>query len=188
MFSNIREDLKQGLLRNHEGRVGLTAQLSQFLHPGTQAVLVYRFGHWAKNLQVPVLKHLLLVIYFPFWYAVRTLNGVNIPTSAQIGPGLVIHTWNGVYLPACRIGYNAMFQHGVVVSYYCKEIGNHVYFGPGAKVIRPVRIGNRARIGANAVVVEDVPDDCTALGIPARNKENKRKNPKPPTPTQEHPL
>ena len=114
------------------------------------------------------------------------VNGVNIPTSAQIGPGLVIHTWNGVYLPACRIGYNAMFQHGVVVSYYCKEIGNHVYFGPGAKVIRPVRIGNRARIGANAVVVEDVPDDCTALGIPARTKANKRKNPNPTPSTQEH--
>ncbi len=168
MFENIREDLTRGLRTNHQGEAGVAAKVSQFFHPGTQAVLVHRFGHWAWKLRVPVVRHVLLAVYFVLRYFVNIWMGVNIPLSAQIGEGLVIHTWNGVYLPACRIGRYAYFQHGVVVAYHCKGIGDHVYFGPGAKVIRAVKIGHNVRIGANAVVLEDIPDNCTVAGIPAR--------------------
>ncbi|MEW6743759.1 MAG: DapH/DapD/GlmU-related protein [Planctomycetota bacterium] len=168
MFDNIKADLRHGLLVNHKGLSRWKACAAQFFHPGTQAVLVYRLGRWASQLRIPIVRHLLLAVYYPLKYGVRVFTGVNIPTSAEIGGGLVIHTWSGVYIPACRIGRNAYFQHGVVVGYGCLGIGDDVYFGPGCKVIRPVRIGDRARIGANAVVIEDVPDDCTVAGIPAR--------------------
>ncbi len=172
MFENIRDDLRRARSENYKNGFGLLS------HPGTQAVFVYRFGHWAWKLKIPVVRQLLLALYYPLKYAVLALTGVNIPIQAEIGGGLVVHTWSGVYLPPCRIGRNALFQHGVVVSWSCREIGDDVYFGPGCKVIRSVRIGHRARIGANAVVIEDVPDNCTVAGIPARIvKERARKVP-----------
>ena len=168
MFDNIRADLRRGLAQNHIGRKRVAAYIAQFLHLGTQSVLVYRFGQWALRLPVPIVKHALLLVYIILKFFVHMFASVNIPTSARIGPGLVIHTWAGVYLPSGKIGMNCTFQHGVVVAYSTPEIGDDVYFGPGAKVIKPVRIGNRARIGANAVVMHDVPDDCTVAGVPAR--------------------
>lgn len=174
MFSNVRADLARAAHMNgfragkRRGGRWLAYLGEIFGNPGTQAVLAYRFGHWALRFPVPGIKHLLLLLYLPMRYFTRAMGSVNIPVKARIGPGLLIHTWGGVFLPPCDIGKNAYFQHGVVVSYRCLGIGDDVYFGPGAKVIKPVRIGHRARIGANAVVMEDVPDDSTVVGIPAR--------------------
>ena len=168
MFDTIRQDLARDRSENHKGLTGPAACFAPFTHLGTLSVLVHRFGHWAWTLPVPGLRHLALAVYFPLKFLVQVVAGVNIPVAAEIGPGLVIHTWNGVYLPNCRIGRNATFQHGVVVAYHCKGLGDDVYFGPGAKVIRNVRIGDRAAIGANAVVLHDVPVDCTVAGVPAR--------------------
>ena len=168
MFENVRADLARARAANHKSMSGPGAWLWSLFHLGTSAVLVYRFGRWAWNLRLPVLREGLLGVYFVLKYTNQMATGVNIPVTAEIGPGLVVHTWNGVYLPNCRIGRNAYFQHGVVVNYRCKGIGDDVYFGPGAKVIREVRIGDRVRIGANAVVMCDLPDDCTAVGVPAR--------------------
>ena len=153
MFENIRADLE----RSRESNTGGT--LRELFHPGTQAVLVYRFGHWAWKLRIPVLRHILLAIYVVLQGIVRVTSGVNIATQAEIGPGFVVHTWGGVFIAPTKIGKNAFFQHGVVLNWNTREIGDWVHFGPGSKVIRPVRIGHRARIGANAVVVQDVPDD-----------------------------
>ena len=105
-------------------------------HPGTQAVLVYRFGHWVLHFNVPVVRTLLVMVYQVLQYFVRILIGVNIPVSAEIGGGFIIHTWSGVFVPCCRIGRNVLFQHGVNVHWDCKGIGDDVYFGPGCKVIR----------------------------------------------------
>lgn len=153
MFENVREDLRAGRSAN------TGSWIRELFHPGTQAVLVYRFGHWAYRLRVPIVRHSLLAVYVVLQGIVRVLSGVNIATQAEIGPGLVVHTWGGVFIAPTRIGRRAFFQHGVVLNWNTKEIGDCVHFGPGCKVIRPVRIGHRARIGANAVVIEDVPDD-----------------------------
>ncbi len=176
MFENIREDLRRGLMVNHLGdflaagstHFPLKARLSQFFRLGTQCVIIHRFGHWAWKLRIPIVRHLLLAAFFLVQLPLRALAGVNIPYTAKIGPGLVIHTWSGVFLPPCRMGRNLHFNHGVVVGWSCREVGDDVYFGTGCKVIGPVKIGNRVKIGANAVVLEDIPDDCTAVGIPAR--------------------
>ena len=168
MFDHIKADLAQARAANHKSMSGPGAWIWSLFHLGTSAVIVYRFGNWVWRLRIPILRELLLGLYFVLKFVNQMATGVNIPVSAEIGPGLVVHTWSGVYLPNCRIGRNAYFQHGVVVNYRCKGIGDDVYFGPGAKVIREVRIGDRVRIGANAVVTRDLPDDCTAVGVPAR--------------------
>lgn len=162
MFDNIRADVRRAGIVNSSGI------LAELLNPGTQAVLVHRFGHWAWKLRIPVLRHFLLLIHVPFGWFIRGFAGVNIPNSADIGPGLVIHTWAGVFLPPGKIGRNCLLQTGVVINWGVKEVGDSVRFGPGCKVIRPVRIGDGAYIGANAVVMDDVPDDSTVVGIPAR--------------------
>jgi serine O-acetyltransferase len=168
MFENIREDFRQGYRHNHKGVSPRRAFFASFFHLGTQAVMTYRFGRWTRQLPVPVVRQILYAFYLVAKYFVELLHGVVISSGADIAPGFVVHTVHGVFIPPTRIGRRCYVQHGVVVAYGCEEIGDDVYFGAGAKVVRPVRIGNRVKIGANAVVVGDLPDDCTAVGIPAR--------------------
>jgi len=165
MLDLLRQDLRRDR-REEDG--SMRAWLSHLVHPGVQAVVVYRFGRWADRVRIPVLRQLLKAAYHPLGYWSRAVLGVNVPLRAEIGPGLVVHTWGGVFLPSCRIGRNLLVQQGVVIHYDCKGIGDDVYFGPGAKVIRPVRIGSRVKIGANAVVSRDVSDDSLVLGNPGR--------------------
>ncbi len=158
MFENVKEDL--GRAR----RLHNTSLWSELLHEGAQAVLVYRFGSWARKLRVPIVRHLLLAVHKILLFYVEVKIGVHLPLNGEIGPGLVIHTWHGIFVPPCKIGRNLLLSHGVVIHWNCREIGDDVYIGPGAKVISPgVSIGNRVRIGANAVVVSDVPDDSMVV-------------------------
>ena len=162
MFEKIRADLRRASL------VNASSPLGELLSPGTQAVLVHRFGHWAWKLRVPILRQILLILHAPVSWFIRGFAGVNIPNSADIGPGLVVHTWSGVFLPPGKIGANCLVQTGVVINWGVKKIGESVRFGPGCKIIRPVSIGDGAYIGANAVVMDDVPDDSTVVGMPAK--------------------
>ena len=168
MFDLIRADLGHGRRVNHEGASRLSAALAPFFHAGTIAILIHRFGAWCRRL-VPGLRHLGWLFYYPAYGIIRVLTGIAIPTSADIGGGLVIHSWNGVFLPPCRIGRNAVFQHGVVVHPECRGIGDDVLFGPGVKVVRPVRIGSRVQIAPNTVVLHDIPDDSYVAGIPGES-------------------
>ena len=142
MFDDLRCDLRHG---RWDRRKGLRALLACLMLPGVQAVVVYRFGRWSQRLRVPILRQIMKAAYYPLQYWVQAVIGVNIPPSAEIGPGLVVHTWSGVFLPSCRIGRNLVVQHGVVIDYSCRGIGDDVFFGTGAKVIRSVRIGSRVR-------------------------------------------
>jgi serine O-acetyltransferase len=96
-------------------------------------------------------------------------------SGTPIGPGLFISHGQGTILSAERIGSNLQVHQGVTVGWDYKGdrrpiIGNDVFIGAGAKVLGAVTIGDGARIGANAVVVCDVPPGATAVGIPARIK------------------
>jgi serine O-acetyltransferase len=105
----------------------------------------------------------------PIWKAVP---GVDLQ-GTPIGPGLFISHGQGTILSAERIGANLQVHQGVTVGWDYRSdrrpiIGDDVFIGAGAKILGAVTIGDEARIGANAVVVCDVPPGATAVGMPAR--------------------
>lgn len=113
--------------------------------------------------------------------AVRTLTGVEIHPGAQIGRRFFIDHANGVVIgETSEIGDDVMLYHQVTLGGTSMEktkrhptLGNHVLVGAGAKILGPVVVGDNSSVGANAVVVKDVPGDSSAVGIPAKVREKK---------------
>jgi serine O-acetyltransferase len=102
----------------------------------------------------------------------RGVPGLDL-SGTPIGPGLFISHGQGTILSAERIGANLQVHQGVTIGWdYRGErrpiVGDDVFIGAGAKILGPLTIGHGARIGANAVVMCDVPAGATAVGIPAR--------------------
>ena len=106
----------------------------------------------------------------------RFLTGVEIHPGATIGKGLFIDHGTGVVIgETAEIGDNCTIYQGVTLGGTGKDVGkrhptlgNNVMVGAGAKVLGPVKIGDNAKIAAGAVVLQDIPENCTAVGIPAR--------------------
>ena len=111
---------------------------------------------------------------------VRGLTGIEIHPGAQIGPRLFIDHGMGVVIgETAIIGKDCMLYHGVTLGGTSLEakkrhptLGNNVVVGAGAKVLGPITIGDDARIGANAVVVRDLPAHHTAVGVPATYRDH----------------
>ncbi|HVN19576.1 MAG TPA: hypothetical protein VMU05_12405 [Dongiaceae bacterium] len=166
MFENVRADFKAAMghrtLESGWWRVLFRIE--------TPAILGYRFGHWVLKLRIPVVKHLLLIVAL-FWQRFNQMFfGIFISPDAEIGPGLVIHTPYGVFIPPVKIGEGCTVQSGVLIGSGCKGVGDNVYFGAGCKIVGDARIGNNVVIVANSVVLTDVPDNTTIMGVPARIK------------------
>jgi serine O-acetyltransferase len=126
------------------------------------SIRAYQAGGWLTR-KVAVLRH-------RFWAAV---TGADIPLTSRIGGGLLIPHPNGIVIhPDASIGPNCLiFQQVTIGSREGKgvpTIGGHVDIGAGAKILGGVRIGDHARIGANSVVLRDVPEGWDAFGIPAK--------------------
>ena len=149
---------------------GVGSKLKPYLSMGVLAVVSYRFGRWVKMLRIPVLRQLLMIPSGLFLAFSHILTGVHISTDAEIGPGLVIHTAHGIFVPKTKIGYNCALNTGVLIGARTPQIGNNVYFGPGAKLLGAAKVGNNVVIVANATVLTDVPDNTTIMGNPARIK------------------
>ena len=140
------------------------------LSPGVQAAVVYRFGKWA-SCQTNSARVLLDPLYFVLSMTIRVLWGIDLPRGALIGPGLYIAHFGGIILsPDVVIGANCNLSHDVTIGLSgqgpecgCPTIGDNVYFAPGAKVFGPITIGNNVKIGANAVIHSDIPDNAVAV-------------------------
>jgi serine O-acetyltransferase len=167
MFDFVRADIREARRLNVD-RDWASQHVKVFLQPGTAAVLNYRYRRWALGVRVPVLGQLLRAWGLFFGYGVQLATGVDISPDAEIGPGLVCHTAHGVLVGAVRIGANCVVQHGVALTHGSGRIGDNVYFGPGAKVIGFANIGNNVVVVANSLVMTDVPDNTTVMGVPAR--------------------
>lgn len=102
--------------------------------------------------------------------------GIDIPYNTIVGPGLYVGHFGGIVVNAhARIGADCNISHGVTVgaSYGGRaagvpEIGDRVYLAPGCKIVGGIRVGNDVAVGANAVVVESIPDRGVAGGVPAK--------------------
>lgn len=125
---------------------------------------LYYLSHWLYCHKVPVLPRLLMLL-------MRLLYQSFVPYTAVIGPGVKFGHRTGIVIAEnATIGARCKIWHQVTIGRGNEGavIGDDVFIGAGAKIIKGVRVGHRAKIGANAVVVNDVPDDATVVGIPAR--------------------
>ena len=147
------------------------------LYSGFHAVLLYRVSHKLYENKKFFAARLVS-------QGARFLTGIEIHPGAKIGRGLFIDHGSGVVIgETTEIGDNCTLYQGVTLGGTGKHVGkrhptlgNNVMVGSGAKVLGPFRIGDNTKIAANAVVLNEIPDNCTAVGIPARvvRKDNKR--------------
>jgi putative colanic acid biosynthesis acetyltransferase WcaB len=118
------------------------------------------------------------IVGLSYRISIEWILGIEIPWKTRIGPGLRVEHGQGLVInDGTVIGRNCRIRHGVTLGNRpakgsqgggCPILGDDVELGVHAIVIGPVRIGHRARIGAGAVVLTDVPDQATAVGNPAR--------------------
>lgn len=174
LFDLIRSDIelkKHWFLKNDSW---FNLNIRVFLEPGTVAVIVYRFGHWVRQLKIPLIKQLLLLIYVVAKAFVMFVFGIYISSGLKVGRGFAIHNFSGIFLPSTTVGDNFIVFHGVTVGHLRGEggrpprIGNNVFLGAGAKVLGDLTLGDNVVVGANSLVIDDVPDHCTVIGVPAR--------------------
>lgn len=116
----------------------------------------------------------LIVLRFRFW---SVICGADIPLNSNIGGGLLMPHPNGIVIhPGAVIGPNCLIFQQVTIGAGSKpgfpKIGGHVDIGAGARILGGITIGDHVKVGANSVVIEDVPSNCTVVGIPGRVIKN----------------
>ena len=139
------------------------------LYSGLHAIIYYRIAHRLLLLKIPILPRLISQF-------ARYLTGIEIHPAAKIGKGLFIDHGMGVVIGETSImGDNVILFQGVTLGGTGKEtgkrhptIGNNVVIGTGAKVLGNIKIGDNSYVGANAVVIKDVPHNSTVVGVPGR--------------------
>jgi len=166
MFENLRADFAAAT--GH--RTMESGLLRVLMRVETPAIVCYRYSHWVLKLKIPVVKQLLMIPALIWQRLNQMFFGIFISPDAEIGPGMVIHTPYGVFIPPVKIGSNCTFTTGTLINSGCKSVGDNVYFGAGCKIIGDVKIGNNVVVVANSVVLTDVPDNITIMGVPARIK------------------
>lgn len=167
--------LRMTIRRDYIATVGrapsnsLTAVFNIFTLPGMAAVFLYRIQQWLTP-KSSVLARILR--QFNHW-----ATGADFALGSSVGPGIQLRHPSGIVIGVgAVVGENCVIMQQVTlgeslgrngeVGY--PRIGDHVFLGAGSKIIGSVQIGNNARIGANSVVLTNVPEDATAVGIPAR--------------------
>lgn len=143
---------------------------------GCAAIVIYKIGNYLVDFKFPLLKQVLWIVYMIMdLIVVRGICGAELNPNGDIGKNVsFIHNANGVMLGGgYSIGNNSTVYHQVTIGVInnksgSPQIGKNVFIGAGAKILGPIVIGDNAKIGANAVVLCDVPENATAVGVPAR--------------------
>lgn len=125
--------------------------------------------HRASRNPISFFAKKIAVLRHRFWSVV---TGADVPLNCQIGGGLMMPHPNGIVIhPDAVIGPNCLIFQQVTIGHRgdgVPTIGGHVDIGAGAKILGPIRLGDHAVVGANAVVLRSVPDGRTVVGIPAK--------------------
>lgn len=137
------------------------------LYSGLHSIVAYRISHTLFKAKIPFLPRLISQLS-------RFLTGIEIHPGAQIGKGLFIDHGMGVVIGETSIiGDNVTLFQGVTLGGTGKEcgkrhptLGNDIVVGAGAKVLGNITIGDNSYIGANAVILRDVPENSTVVGVP----------------------
>lgn len=176
IFNRLKEDIDTILAHDPAARSRLEVLL---VYPGVHAIIAYRLSHrlWKTNLRL-----LARIVS----YLAKIMTGVEIHPGATIGQRVFIDHATGVVIgETAEIGDDVTLYQGVTLGGTSltkgkrhPTLGSGVIVGSGAQVLGPISVGDNARIGANAVVLSDVPADTTVVGIPARQVVERTKHEK----------
>lgn len=166
MFQNLKAELDSILERDPAARSRLEVYL---LYSGFRAVRSYRKANWFY-------RHNMKLIARYISQRARHKTGVEIHPAATIGKGLFIDHGMGVVIgETAEIGDYCTLYQGVTLGGTGKDhgkrhptLGNNVMVGSGAKILGPFKVGDNARVAAGAVVLSEVPEGATAVGVPAK--------------------
>lgn len=165
-FESLSYDLKSAMKNDPAARNKIEVFL---LYPCIHALIHHRISHFLYKRKFFFLARVISQLS-------RFFTGIEIHPGATIGKGLFIDHGMGVVIgETAEIGDNVTLYHGVTLGGTGKDtgkrhptVGNNVTIGSGAKILGPITIGDGVKVGANSVVLKDVPANCTAVGIPAK--------------------
>ncbi len=170
MFDNLREDW-----RTYERDIW---------RQGLWVMAVYRFGRWRYGIRPSFLRPPFSLLYKILKVWSQILTGIDLPCEVVVGRRFLIEHFGGIVISGDTVfGDDCVVRNGVTVGLRhtgvrgAPRIGNRVDIGTGAKVLGAITIGDDVAIGANAVVLKDVPPNSIAVGVPAQVRPRK---PQPP--------
>jgi serine O-acetyltransferase len=166
MFKTFRSDIRAVLDRDPAARNGFEVF---FTYSGFHAIRSYRFAHFLYKIKLKFLARCVSQLS-------KFFTGIEIHPAAEIGKGVFIDHGSGVVIGETTvIGDNVTIYQGVTLGGTGKEKGkrhptihSNVMISSGAKVLGPIVVGENSKIGANAVVLKDVPPNSTVVGIPGK--------------------
>jgi serine O-acetyltransferase len=170
VFDNVREDW-----RTYE---------RDWTRQGLWVMVVYRFGNWRYGIRNRVLRIPFSMAYKLMKVLSEILTGIELPCEAKLGRRFRIDHFGGIVISGDAVfGDDCVIRNGVTVGLRitgqrgAPVIGNRVDIGAGAKVLGSIQIGDDVAIGANAVVITDVPANSIAVGVPAKISLRKSRQP-----------
>lgn len=180
MAREIRDDVAAAHDRDPAAR-GVSSWEILLSWPGVQALLLHRLSHALVKAGIPVLPRFIA-------YLNRSLTGIEIHPRARIGSGFFIDHGSGVVIgETAEIGDAVTVYQGVTLGGTGFQVGKrhptvgcNVTIGSGAKLLGPIQVGDGAKIGANTVVIEDVPAHSTVVGNPGHPVRVEGKRPEGP--------
>ena len=166
MLEAIRRDIRAA--KERDPAAPTTLQVI-FAYPGVHAIWCHRFNHWLWQRGAKLAARITAEI-------TRILTGVEIHPGAILGPGLFIDHATGVVIgETAEVGEDVTLYHGVTLGGSGRDtgkrhptIGDRVIIGAGAKILGAIKVGDDSRIGANAVVVKEVPSSSVVIGVPGQ--------------------
>ena len=166
----LKEDLEAARKRDPAARTNVEVALA---YPGVHALWAHRVAHamWNRSESLKLPARLLS-------QTARFITGIEIHPGAKLGRRMFIDHGMGVVIgETAEVGEDVMLYHGTTLGGVSLNkgkrhptVGDRVTIGAGAKVLGPITLGSDSQVGANAVVIRDVPDGVTAVGIPAKNR------------------
>ena len=165
-FREVGEDIRNMVEKDPAARNGLEVLIC---YPGIWALIWHRPAHWLYRHHCPFLARLISQL-------TRFFTGIEIHPGATIGRRCFIDHGMAVIIgETAEVGDDVTIYQGVTLGGTGKDvgerhptIGNNVMVGAGAKVLGPFKVGNNARIAANSVVLREVPENATVVGVPGR--------------------
>jgi serine O-acetyltransferase len=161
VFENIRADL-----RTYEG---------DWSSQGFWVMVVYRFGRWRYGIRRGWARKPFSLTYKILYKIVQVLTSIEFPCEVEIGKNFRIDHFSDIIVSGyAKFGDNCIIRNGVTVGLrhtaqpVAPRIGNNVDMGVGAKILGDISVGDNVVIGANAVVITDVPPNSVAVGVPAK--------------------